>query len=154
MSESEMSLIASGNLDNNLISDRTKTQLKTFLIAQAKAELVRVVKLTETLDKLQDKLQDKMMEYIDNHDDQSAVMYLPGFIDVMTKCLDRSNDIIKQVIGDDKMLSMLFVDASTNISSVSNQINTMSTLEDPMLRNNVREAVKSILNTIEAEQVK
>lgn len=135
--------------------ETTKNQLRVFLVAQARRELERVIKLTLTLDKLQDKYQEKIEEYLENHDTEEAVVYLPIMIDTITKCINRSNDIISKVVGDDKIMNFQFISNDNKTINIDNsgtnnpmQIN----LEDPASRMKVREAVNAVLQMMKDDQ--
>lgn len=126
--------------------DKAKDQMRIFLVAQARKELERIIKLTATLDKLQEKYQSKIDEYLENHDDESAIQYLPSMIDTITKCMERSNSIISQITGNDKIMNFQFVsNNSTNTINIDNSNSTVVNLEDPTSRMKVRDTVKSIL---------
>lgn len=150
----DMAQIASGNMQtiSNDTAISTKSQLQIFLIAQAQRELTRVIKLTDMLDKLQDRYIDKATEYMNAHDDaNSSVLYLPSMIDTIAKCLDSSNKIISQVLGNDKIMNFQIVsDNSTNITNINSHTNSAIPidLQDPASRLKVREAVNAILSSI------
>ena len=87
-------------------SSDSVNQFKLFLVAQAKNELRRVVKLTNYLDKVEDKFIETsallMSEYPDNLSIISDVMKS------LTACINRSNELITQVVSDDKLNSYMF----------------------------------------------
>lgn len=148
----DMSQIATGNMQSitNDTAVSTKSQLQIFLIAQAQRELTRVIKLTDMLDKLQNRYIDKATEYMNMHDDaNSSVLYLPSMIDTISKCLDSSNKIISQVLGNDKIMNFQIVsDNSTNITNINNNNHSNGIpidLQDPASRLRVRETVNAIL---------
>lgn len=131
-------------------AEKNKAVLKSALIMQARRELERVLKLTEMLDKIQEKYQDKVFNYIERHDDESAVNYLPRMIDVISQCLDRSQKMIHDIALDDKITNIMLVDASTNISNITN--NTLNVdLSTAQSRGHVRDAVNAILKLMSAE---
>lgn len=138
--------IANGiNPTDKELSD-TKSQMRMFLIAQAKRELMRVVKLTEVLDKLQDVYGAKVMEYLEG-DTGDELKYIPIFMDTIMKCLDRSNDIIRRISSDDKLFNIVYADFSTNVSNVTN-----SNIGDVLSRRKVREAVDSMINALDFKE--
>lgn len=101
--ELNLSEIAKGNIPVDDGKEQVKYQLNLFLIAQAQRELKRVVRLMDTLDKLQDRyevlLDDKMLE---DSDDELSIN-LPMAIETITKCLETSNSIISKVVGNEKL---------------------------------------------------
>lgn len=129
----------------------TKNDIKIFLINQAKRELKRIISLTNTLDNLQDKYQEKVTEFIDDNQNNNQMMVecLPEFIKVITSCLERSENIIKQVMTD-KTLNNINVNMLTQIN---NNNTTSLELEDAQSRSKVREIVKTLLSTIEETEI-
>lgn len=125
-------------------AEKNKAVLKSALIMQARRELERVLKLTDMLDKIQEKYQDRVFDYINRHDDESAVNYLPRMIDVISQCLDRSQKMIHDIALDDKITNIMLVDASTNISNITNNTLNMD-LSTAQSRGHVRDAVNAIL---------
>lgn len=150
-----LSLIAEGDTDaiNNSNSnfEKTKLQMNIFLVEQARRELNTIVKYTQILDKLQDKYQQKVLEYLDDSQNEDIFLQsLPAFITHISKCIDRSNDIIKNILGNDKLMNVLYLDMSQNNTTVTADNNYIaSNLSDPQSRQKVRSAVKDILFQIE-----
>lgn len=106
---STMSSIANcEDLTSNEIetSDVSLNKFKLFLVAQAKNELRRIVKLTNFLDQVEDNFintaNDLMAEYPDNIDLISETMK------TLMACINRSNDLISAVMSDDKLNSFVF----------------------------------------------
>lgn len=131
--------------------DIARSQVQVFLIAQAKRELKRVIKLTDTLDKLQDKYQDKVLEYIEENDGEEILECLPDFISVIAGCLARSENIIKQISSNDKIFNNLYLNMPTQVNNNAESISNEFNLEDARSRNKVREAVATVLAMIESE---
>lgn len=152
-SNQELVNIAKGNIDDTVFDDssvdRAKLQLRSFLLALAKRELGAVVKLTDVRDKVQSKYIEKIAEYMEAHDDDTAVQYLPVFMEVITNSLDRSTNIIKQVASDEKLLKLLYVDMSKNIT-VNNAAETDPNEEimSPSSRSKVIEAINTMMEII------
>lgn len=137
-------------LANKIISqdvvDNTRDQLKIFLVAQARRELTRVIKLTETLDKIQDKYQDSILEFIADNDNTSAVKYLPMMIETITKCLENSYNIINRVVGNEKIMTFQVVQNNIEVGSVQSTV--LGNLEDATSREKVRKAVAEIIASL------
>ena len=132
-------------------AEKNKAILKSALIAQARRELERVLKLTNLLDKVQEKYQDKVFDYIENHDDESAIGYLPRMIDVISQCLDRSQKLIHDIALDEKF-NLTVIDASTTVNNTNIESINGLDLSSALERNHVREAVNSILDLLKKEQ--
>lgn len=122
-------------------SNEAVNQFKLFLVAQAKNELRRIVKLTQYLDRVEDQFisvtTDLIYEYPDNMTIVSETMK------ALTACINRSNELISQVVSNEKLNSFVFDrnTAETNSSGLN--------LES---RNKVREIAMSILRDLEKEE--
>ena len=128
--------------------DNTKMQIRTFLVAQAKRELMRVVKLTNALDKMEDMYTRKAEEHMKEHDDDTAMTYLPKMIETMSECLQRSNDIIRQIAGDEKLFNLLYINMpSAEIKSTGSF--DISALDSESKRTRVRDAVSAAVIMME-----
>lgn len=163
MNTEDLSMTSTNNSVDKYLSDisvdsvnNTKIRLRLFLLAQASKELEKVIKLSDTLDRLQNMYQEKAFEYIQKHSSaDEAVTYIPYMMDTIAKCLERSNSLIKQVAGDEKLMSLINIDLSTNISNVqsasadnhNNRIGLNS-----VSRNKVREAINLITAEMEKSQ--
>lgn len=112
-------------------SSDSVNQFKLFLVAQAKNELRRIVKLTNYLDTVENRFIETstmlMSEYPDNLSIISEVMKS------LTSCINRSNELITQVVSDEKLNSYVFtsdiaaIDESSGISLESrNKIRAMA----------------------------
>ncbi len=103
-----MSVIATGAIDKSILNDAftENNQAKMFLVAQAKNEMRRIVKLTNFLDTVEDRFIDTantlMTEYPDN------LEIVQSTIDTIMKCINRSNDLITAIVKDDKLNSFVF----------------------------------------------
>lgn len=122
------------NIDGEEIIDKTKL----FLVAQAKNELHRVIKMTNYLDKLEEKFMSIVDERLDENPDN--LQLVTSAMEVITNSLKRSNDIILQVIKDEK-LSALIVN-TTNIITADG---SSSSVIDANSRDNIRNMASSLL---------
>lgn len=133
-----------------------RDQLRIHLVLQARHEVDRVIKLTETLDMLQDKYQEKVLQYVMDHDNEEAVKYLPMMIENLTKSLERSYAIINQVVGNDKIMNFQVI--QNNISDSTIEIGThgrttTEDLTDPISRERVRRVMAEILKDINSVEI-
>jgi len=127
--------------------DSTKDLIRVHLVLQAKRELERVIELTETLDVIQRKYQEKVIQYIQDHDDESAISYLPQMMDNISKCLERSYSIINQVVGNDKIMNYQITQNNMNISGKNSAFE--GDLADPQSREKIRYVMREILGDID-----
>lgn len=128
------------------VVDATIEQLQIFMVARAREELIRVIELTKTLDKIQDKYQQKINEYIETHDDEKMLSTLPMMIDTITRSLEYSYKLIKDVMGNDKLMTFQVV--QNNIEVGNSNSTVVANLEDPLARDRVRRAVTQIINSL------
>ena len=130
-----------------LTSSKVTDQLKVFLIAQARNELMRVVKLTKFLDKLESKFMEKTTDMM-NSDDLTLKQY-SDIIYVITSLLTRSNEIISKVLKDDSLMTILNTTIYTTDDSVSQTTAVVSSLKDARSRERVRSVIQGILTSTE-----
>ena len=121
-------------------SNSAVNQFKIFLVAQAKNELRRIVKLTQYLDKVEDQFIDVTTDLISEYPDNMTIV--SETMKALTACINRSNELISQVVSNEKLNSFVF----DNSSSETN--NSGLSLES---RNKVRELATSMLKKLEEE---
>lgn len=151
VSDSElMQHIANGTYTEDMVNsltekDKSINQMKLFLLAQAKRELTRVIKLTEFLNKIEETYETKVMNEID----RIELKDFPTIISTITACLARSNSIIQRVLGDDSLTQLVVIDNSINKTiGTSNQLN----LDSPDSRDRVNKIVRNVINVIDNYQ--
>lgn len=122
------------------------TQIKAFMISQAKNELLRVIKLTDTLNTLEDTYMDRALDDSKNMDMNS----LANTMDVISRSLARSLDLISKVTND-KNLSIL-IDQSTNILDQSTTNNSMiNVIDNKDSRDKLRALASQILSAVQTD---
>lgn len=145
-----MQRIADGSYtdeDARILTEESKSvnQMKLFLLAQAKRELYRVIKLTEFMNRIEEKYQERVMEEIDN----IPLKDFPTIISTISSCLSRSNDIVQRVLRDDSLKNLVIIDNSVNTTNntigTSNQLN----LDTPDARDRVNKIVRNVINVIQ-----
>lgn len=122
-----------------LTSNKVQDQLKVFLIAQARNELTRVVKLTQFLDTLEDSFIDEVSGSLITKD--LTLKQYGDIIEVITTLLTRSNEIISKVLKDDSLTMIL----TANYTEQNTTTSIVSQLKDPHSRERVRSVIQSIL---------
>lgn len=126
-----------------LTSSKVTDQLKVFLIAQARNELMRVIKLTQFLDKLENQFISKVDSSIE--DDDLTLKQYSDIIGVITSLLSRSNDIIANVLKDDSLMTILNTTIYSNTSDSSTTTAVVAQLKDSQSRERVRVVLGQIL---------
>jgi len=126
--------------------DKTKDELKVFLVAQARRELERVVTMTQLLDSVEDKYQEAVNKFM--YDNPDKVMFIaPSIMETILTSLQRSNDLIKQVLGNDKLFDVLVLDQSKTVT-----VNVAENLSDARSRSRVISGVSKIIELIKQEE--
>jgi len=145
--EELMKQIADGTYNDEVVDmltekNKSVNQMKLFLLAQAKKELSRVIKLTAFLDKIEESYQTRVMEEID----MISLKEFPTIISTITSCLARSNSIVQKVLMDDSLTQLVIIDNSVNKTiGTSNSLN----LDSPDARDRVNKIVRNVMNIID-----
>lgn len=129
------------------LTDKTVDNMKAFLIIYSRSQLNRVVKLTNSLNKMEDQLIEKAMAGQDI--DMDALM---SVIRVIQKSLDSALGLIKQVTTDESYLQVI-VNNTKVVNNTLNQYNISTAASIPVLANQdsrekVRSAIGAILNKV------
>lgn len=145
---SMMTTIASNNqtIDDikMLTSSKVTDQLKVFLVSQARNELLRIIKLTKFLDKLESSFMNKTELAI--VEDELTLKQYGEVISVITSLLNRSNDIVSKVLNDDSLMTILNTTVYSDTSgSELKSTSVISSLKDAQSRARVREVLKQVI---------
>lgn len=126
----------------HLTSSKITDQLKVFLVAQARNELSRVVKLTRFLDRLENEYLTKVQQKVE--DNTMTLKQYSDTINLITGLLSRSNDIIYKVLKDDSLMTILNTTIYT--SGDTTQVSSVvSSLKDAQSRERVRNVIQNVL---------
>lgn len=128
----------------NLTSSKVTDQLKVFLVSQARNELMRVVKLTKFLDKLESRYMDKIDKAMDSN--ELTLRQYSDSINLITDLLSRSNEIIYKVLRDDSLMTILNTTVYTT-GSTTQVSSVVASLKDAPSRERVRTVIQNILET-------
>lgn len=141
----------STTLVDDLMSRDIPTQLKAFMLAKAKGDLVRVIKLSQALGELEDTYIDRAL----STKDEASMGNLQKMIETTSNALSRTTDTVQQVMGDQGI--KLTIDQSTNIyndntTTTNNTNNFVSVLADQNSRQKLRELTARFLSPISTNQ--
>lgn len=141
----------STTLVDDLMSRDIPTQLKAFMLAKAKGDLVRVIKLSQALGELEDTYIDRALSTMD----EASMGNLQKMIETTSNALDRTTDTVQRVMGDQGI--KLTIDQSTNIyndntTTTNNTNNFVSVLADQNSRQKLRELTARFLSPISTNQ--
>lgn len=126
----------------SLTSSKVNDQLKVFLIAQARNELSRVVKLTQFLDTIESKFMNAVQDAAYN--DELDIKQYSDIINSIVTLLQRSNDIVTKILRDDSLTTILNTTVYTN-DSTTTTTSVVANLKDPQSRERVRSVIQNIL---------
>lgn len=130
-------------------TNEIKEQLKLFLLSRAQREAMKVDSLQTALEKFQQKYIEKSISYMEEHDDDTAIMYLPDMIKNVSQYLKDSGDTIKSVVSDNELFDKLCIGIQEN-----NTINNVIVSEiDADSRRKIRNVVKEILQLASEENI-
>ena len=131
-----------------LTSSKVTDQLKVFLIAQARNELSRVIKLTQFLDRLENNFMTQVDDAMMNN--QMTLRQYSDCITIITSLLTRSNEIISKVLKDDSLTTILNTTIYTDTANQQIHSTTVvSQLQDAQSRERVRLVLQQILSRTE-----
>ena len=136
----EMRLLAEGQLHNEQISDLNgkdvENQSKLFLVAQARNELQRILRLTQFLDNIEQKFMNAVnKQLIEQPDNINLIMTA---MDITTQSLKRSNELVYNVLKDDSLQTL-----------VVNTVNLVPGVEQSsMLTRDSRDAIRSAATSL------
>ena len=140
----------STTLVDDLMSRDIPTQLKAFMLAKAKGDLIRVIKLSQALGELEDTYIERAL----STRDEETMGNLQRMIETTSNALNRTTDTVQQVMGDQEI--KLTIDQSTNIyndnTTTNNTNNFVSVLSDQNSRQKLRELTAKFLSPISTNQ--
>ena len=134
------------NLINDLLSKDIPTQIKAFRMLSSKADLIRLIQLKDSLEKLENAYIERALE--DSNDmDISA---LGKVIELVSKSVTRTNDSINKLTQDEDKLS-ININNTTNLSNNdSNQVsvNSVSIITDKSSRDKLRTLMAKVMASV------
>ena len=140
----------STTLVDDLMSRDIPTQLKAFMLAKAKGDLIRVIKLSQALGELEDTYIERALTTMD----EASMGNLQKMIETTSNALNRTTDTVQKVMGDQEI--KLTIDQSTNIyndnTTTNNTNNFVSVLSDQSSRQKLRELTAKFLSPISTNQ--
>ena len=93
-------------------ADEAKNQISMFLVAQAKNELYRIIKLTSFLEEVEARYIDTATELMQQYPDNLTLVQ--NVLETIEKSINRSNELLTQVLKDEKLNTYVFNFNSAN----------------------------------------
>ena len=139
----EMRLLSNNQLHDNSLAQLngkdTENQAKLFLIAQARNELQRIVKMTQYLDNLEDKFMNVVnQKLIEQPCNLNLIMTA---MDITQQSLKRSNDLVNAILKDNSLQTL-----------VLNTVNIIPGVEDSAtIDMSSRESIRNVASNLLAK---
>lgn len=95
----------------NIDGERLVARTKLFVVAQARNNLNRIIKLTNFLEKLEDKFIDAVNNRLENEPESISMISMA--METISKCLTDANETVTQVLKDDRLQNIVI--NTTNI---------------------------------------
>lgn len=122
------------DVDANKLLDRTKL----FLVARARNNLNRIIKLTDFLERLEDKFIESVNTILDNDPIQLQLMVMS--METVSKLLQDANETVVQVLKDEKLQQIVI-----NTTNIITAEGSSATVIDPDSRDSIRNLASSLL---------
>lgn len=124
-------------------AEQAKNQISMFLVAQAKNELYRIIKLTSFLEEVEARYIDTATELMQQYPDNLTLVQT--VLETIEKSINRSNELLTQVLKDDKLNTYVF-----NFHSKNNDESTVYKNLDKASRDDLRLFASQMLNRLNA----
>lgn len=132
-------------LTNNKEISSAKSQMKMFIIAQAKLQLQKIIDLNDKLDSWISVYTKRVDEEMNNPN--ITPDRIAQYMTQMTDMIDRSFNMIKEVVSDEKLLNLMCVNVSNTTTNINS--NDSSNIQiDSRSRARIRDAVNLVLDYI------
>ena len=129
--------------------DKLLNRTKLFLVAQAHNELNRVIKMTNLLDKIEAKFIDAIEDKIEQTPDN--LQLLTYAMETISNSLTRSNQIITQVLKDEKLAAIVL--NTTNIITPDGNSATILSMDSRDAVRNWASSTFDMLKNLESNAI-
>lgn len=145
----EMRLLAEGQMHSSQIAELNgkdaENQAKLFLVAQARSELQRILRLTQFLDSIEEKFMKSVNKQLIEQPDNINLILTA--MDITTQSLKRSNELVTSVLKDDSLQTL-----------VVNTVNLAPGVEQSSIltrdcRDAIRSAATSLIKQLQSPDV-
>lgn len=122
------------DINGDELIDRTKL----FVVAYARNQLNRIIKLTNFLERLEDKFINAVSERIESEPESLTMISMA--METISKCLEDANSVVFQVLKDDRLQNIII-----NTTNIITPDGNSATIIDPDSRDEVRNLAESLL---------
>lgn len=122
------------DINGDELIDRTKL----FVVAYARNQLNRIIKLTNFLERLEDKFINAVSERIESEPESLTMISMA--METISKCLEDANSVVFQVLKDDRLQNIII-----NTTNIITPDGNSATIIDADSRDEVRNLAESLL---------
>lgn len=122
------------DINGDELIDRTKL----FVVAYARNQLNRIIKLTNFLERLEDKFITAVSERIETEPESLTMISMA--METISKCLEDANSVVFQVLKDDRLQNIII-----NTTNIITPDGNSATIIDADSRDEVRNLAESLL---------
>ena len=122
------------DINGDELIDRTKL----FVVAYARNQLNRIIKLTNFLERLEDKFINAVSERIESEPESLTMISMA--METISKCLEDANSVVFQVLKDDRLQNIII-----NTTNIITPDGNSATIIDGDSRDEVRNLAESLL---------
>lgn len=122
------------DINGDELIDRTKL----FVVAYARNQLNRIIKLTNFLERLEDKFITAVSERIESEPESLTMISMA--METISKCLEDANSVVFQVLKDDRLQNIII-----NTTNIITPDGNSATIIDADSRDEVRNLAESLL---------
>lgn len=132
------------NLINDLLSKDIPTQIKAFRMLSSKADLIRLIQLKDSLEKLENAYIERALEDSNDMD----IASLGKVIELVSKSVIRTNDSINKLTQDEDKLSININNTLSNNDSNQVSVNSVSIVTDKSSRDKLRTIMSKVMASV------
>ena len=125
------------DINGDELLDRTKL----FVVAYARNQLNRIIKLTNFLERLEDKFIQAVTERIETEPESLTMISMA--METISKCLEDANSVVFQVLKDDRLQNIII-----NTTNIITPDGNSATIIDADSRDEVRNLAASLLEQL------
>jgi hypothetical protein len=125
----------------NINGEQLVARTKLFVVAQARNNLNRIIKLTTFLEKLEDKFIDAVSNRLDNEPESISMISLA--METISKCLADANETVSQVLKDERLQNIVI-----NTTNIITPDGSSASVIDADSRDAIRNLAGSLLSQL------
>ena len=125
----------------NIDGERLVARTKLFVVAQARNNLNRIIKLTNFLEKLEDKFIDAVNNRLENEPESISMISMA--METISRCLADANETVTQVLKDDRLQNIVI-----NTTNIITPDGSSARVIDADSRDAVRNLAGSLLSQL------